>query len=174
MTSLPRGAADHAGTVVAPIRNRKKENQDRRPARIVGARARRSAISAIARRLCRGSTRRHAVLTAIVSGYGALGGALIGQSSGYLAPPQFDVALAIALLACALVGGARYLLGAFVGAMILYLAPALLRLALVDSMEKNVVEGVRRWSNLGNERRLDPGAALSHCKVGLSASSRSG
>lgn len=72
-------------------------------------------------------------LTAIVSGYGALGGALIGQSSGYLAPPQFDVALAIALLACALVGGANYLLGAFVGTMILHVAPALLGLAQVDS-----------------------------------------
>lgn len=72
-------------------------------------------------------------LTAIVSGFGALGGALIGQSSGYLAPPQFDVALSISLLACALVGGATYLLGAFVGTMILYVAPALLGLTRVDS-----------------------------------------
>jgi branched-chain amino acid transport system permease protein len=72
-------------------------------------------------------------LTAIVSGFGALGGALIGQSSGYLAPPQFDVALSISLLACALVGGTAYLLGAFIGTMILYVAPALLGLAQVDS-----------------------------------------
>jgi branched-chain amino acid transport system permease protein len=71
-------------------------------------------------------------LTAIVSGYGALSGALIGQASGFLAPPQFDVALSISLLAMALVGGAGYLFGAFVGTMVLHVAPALLGLAQVD------------------------------------------
>lgn len=71
-------------------------------------------------------------LTAIVSGYGALGGALIGQASGYLAPPQFDVALSISLLAMALVGGAKYLFGAFAGAMILQVMPAVLGLTQVD------------------------------------------
>jgi branched-chain amino acid transport system permease protein len=71
-------------------------------------------------------------LTAIVSGYGSLGGALIGQASGFIAPPQFDVALSITLLAMALVGGAAYLLGAFVGTLVLQVAPALLGLAQVD------------------------------------------
>jgi branched-chain amino acid transport system permease protein len=71
-------------------------------------------------------------LTAIVSGYGALGGALIGQASGYISPPQFDVALAILLLATVLVGGANYLIGAFVGTMILQTGPALVGLSVVD------------------------------------------
>jgi branched-chain amino acid transport system permease protein len=71
-------------------------------------------------------------LTAIVSGYGALGGALIGQASGYISPPQFDVALSILLLATVLVGGANYLLGAFVGTMILQTVPALVGLPVVD------------------------------------------
>jgi ABC-type branched-subunit amino acid transport system permease subunit len=71
-------------------------------------------------------------ITAIVSGYGALSGALIGQASGFIAPPQFDVALSISLLAMALVGGARYLFGAFVGTMLLSFIPALLGLAQVD------------------------------------------
>jgi branched-chain amino acid transport system permease protein len=71
-------------------------------------------------------------LTAIVSGYGALSGALIGQASGYISPPQFDVSLSILLLATVLVGGASYLLGAFVGTMILQTTPALLGLSVVD------------------------------------------
>jgi branched-chain amino acid transport system permease protein len=71
-------------------------------------------------------------LTALVSGYGALSGALIGQASGFVAPPQFDVALSIALLAMVLVGGAKYLLGAFIGTMVLQTVPALLGLQQVD------------------------------------------
>lgn len=71
-------------------------------------------------------------LTAIVSGYGALGGALVGQATGFIAPPQFDVALSISLLAMALVGGASYLFGAFAGTMALQVAPALLGLAQDD------------------------------------------
>ncbi|MCC6778966.1 MAG: branched-chain amino acid ABC transporter permease [Hyphomicrobiales bacterium] len=71
-------------------------------------------------------------LTAIVSGYGALSGALVGQASGFLAPPQFDVALSISLLAMALVGGSGYLIGAFVGAMALNFAPAVLGFEQID------------------------------------------
>lgn len=71
-------------------------------------------------------------LTAIVSGYGTLSGALVGQASGFIAPPQFDVALSISLLAMALVGGAGYLFGAFAGTMILQVMPAVLGLTQVD------------------------------------------
>jgi branched-chain amino acid transport system permease protein len=71
-------------------------------------------------------------LTAIVSGYGALSGALVGQASGFIAPPQFDVALSISLLAMALVGGAGYLLGAFVGTLILQFVPAFLGFEQID------------------------------------------
>jgi ABC-type branched-subunit amino acid transport system permease subunit len=79
------------------------------------------------------STSLHRIaVTAIVSGYGALSGALIGQASGFIAPPQFDVALSIALLAMALVGGTQYLFGAFAGTMLLSFVPALLGLAQVD------------------------------------------
>jgi branched-chain amino acid transport system permease protein len=78
-------------------------------------------------------------LTAIVSGYGALSGALIGQASGFIAPPQFDVAFSITLLATVLVGGASYLLGAFVGTMILQTAPALIGLSPID---RDLIVGV--------------------------------
>jgi branched-chain amino acid transport system permease protein len=79
------------------------------------------------------------LLTAIVSGYGALSGALIGLASGFIAPPQFDVALSISLLAMALVGGTRYLLGAAAGTVILQVLPAILGLSQVD---RNLLVGV--------------------------------
>ena len=72
------------------------------------------------------------VITAIVSAFGAMSGALAGQVSGFIAPPRFDVALAVALLAMALVGGSRYLLGAFVGTLLLQVAPAMSSLEQVD------------------------------------------
>ncbi|MDE2167591.1 MAG: branched-chain amino acid ABC transporter permease [Alphaproteobacteria bacterium] len=72
------------------------------------------------------------VLTAIVSGYGALSGILVGQASGYVAPPQFDVSLSIVLLAAALVGGAAHLIGPFIGTIILQVLPALANLSQVD------------------------------------------
>lgn len=72
------------------------------------------------------------VLTVIVSGYGALSGALVGLASGFIAPPQFDVALSISLLAMALVGGTRYLLGAFAGTIVLQVLSAMLGLSQVD------------------------------------------
>ena len=62
-------------------------------------------------------------LSAIVGGYGALGGVLASQATSYVAPPQFDVSLAILLLAMALVGGARYLAGGFVGTVLLWIVP---------------------------------------------------
>lgn len=71
-------------------------------------------------------------LTAVVSGYGALGGALVDLSAGFIAPPQFGVGVSISLLAMALVGGTRYLLGAFIGALILQVMPALLGLSQND------------------------------------------
>jgi branched-chain amino acid transport system permease protein len=107
-------------------------NQDDVVARTMGVNANRHRIS----------------LTAIVSGYGALSGALIGQASGFIAPPQFDVTLSISLLAMALVGGTGYLFGAFVGTMILQVMPALLGLTQVD-------------------RELLVGAILLVCLVGM-------
>lgn len=71
-------------------------------------------------------------LTAIVSGYGTLGGVLAAQATNYVAPPHFDVGLSILLLAMALVGGARYLAGAFVGTLMLGVIPAMLDLKQVD------------------------------------------
>ena len=78
-------------------------------------------------------------LTAIVSGFGALRGALIGLASGYIAPPQFEVALSIAMLAMALVGGAGYLFGAVAGTILLQFLPAMLGLTIVD---RNLLVGV--------------------------------
>lgn len=78
-------------------------------------------------------------LTAIVSGFGALSGALIGLASGYIAPPQFEVALSIAMLAMALVGGAGYLFGAVAGTILLQFLPAMLGLTIVD---RNLLVGV--------------------------------
>jgi branched-chain amino acid transport system permease protein len=71
-------------------------------------------------------------LSAIVGGYGSLGGVLASQATNYVAPPHFDVALSILLLAMALVGGVRYLAGAFVGTMVLWVGPAMLDLKQVD------------------------------------------
>lgn len=71
-------------------------------------------------------------LSAIVGGYGALGGVLAAQVTNYVAPPQFDVSLSILLLAMALVGGVRYLAGAFVGTMVLWVIPAMVDLKQVD------------------------------------------
>ena len=79
------------------------------------------------------------LLTMIVSAYGAFSGALIGLASGFIAPPQFDVALSISLLAMALVGGTRYLLGAAVGTATLQVLPAMLGLSQVD---RNLLVGI--------------------------------
>jgi branched-chain amino acid transport system permease protein len=86
----------------------------------------------VARTMGVNANRHRISLTAIVSGYGALSGALIGQASGFIAPPQFDATLSISLLAMALVGGTGYLFGAFVGTMMLQVMPALLGLTQVD------------------------------------------
>jgi branched-chain amino acid transport system permease protein len=71
-------------------------------------------------------------VTAIVSGFGALGGVLVGQASGFVAPAQYEVSMSIVLLSMALVGGVNYLLGPFVGAILLQVGPAMLGLTLVD------------------------------------------
>jgi len=79
------------------------------------------------------------LLTAIVSAYGAFSGVLVGLASGFVAPPHFDVALSISLLAMALVGGTRYLLGAAAGTLILLVLPAMFNLTLID---RNLLVGV--------------------------------
>jgi branched-chain amino acid transport system permease protein len=79
------------------------------------------------------------LLTAIVSAYGAFSGVLIGLASGFVAPPHFDVALSISLLAMALVGGTRYLLGSAAGTLVLLVLPAMLNLPLID---RNLMVGI--------------------------------
>ena len=71
-------------------------------------------------------------LTSILAGFGALSGALVGLASGFISPPQFDVALSISLLAMALIGGSGYAFGAFLGTALFLVVPAVAGLAVVD------------------------------------------
>jgi branched-chain amino acid transport system permease protein len=73
-----------------------------------------------------------AVLLALATGYGTLGGALVAQFTNFASPPQFGPALAVSLLAMALVGGVRFLLGPLIGTLILDTLPHLVKMRADD------------------------------------------